>query len=77
MSDAELVEEIKQAITDSPFYGEVYRKVRACLRYKDIRTSKARVLRLMRGLCARACHGVAHGPRAHDGTIIPDNIDEM
>ncbi len=55
MSDAELVEEIKQAITDSPFYGEVYRKVRACLRYKDIRTSKARVLRLMRdnGLCAK------------------------
>jgi hypothetical protein len=27
MSDAELVEEIKQVITDSPFYGEGHRKV--------------------------------------------------
>ena len=29
------------------------------------------------GLCAKPCHGPTHGPRAHDGTIIPDNIDEM
>ena len=66
-------------ITDSPFYGEGYRKVWARLRYKGIRTSKARVLRLMRenGLCARPCQGAAPGPRAHDGTIIPDTIDEM
>ena len=28
------------------------------------------------GLCAKPCQGAAHGPRAHDGTIIPDNIDE-
>lgn len=79
MSDAELVETIKQVITDSPFYGEGHRKVWARLRYKGIRTSKARVLRLMRenGLCAKPCQGAAHGPRAHDGTIIPDTIDEM
>ena len=79
MSDAELVEAIKQVITDSPFYGEGHRKVWARLRYKGIRTSKARVLRLMREnrLCAKPCHGAAHGPRAHDGTIIPDTIDEM
>ena len=79
MSDAELVEEIKQVITDSPFYGEGHRKVWARLRYKGTRASKARVLRLMRenGLCAKPCHGAAHGPRAHDGTIIPDTIDEM
>jgi transposase InsO family protein len=79
MTDAELVEEIKQVITDSKFYGEGHRKVWARLRYKGIRTSKARVLRLMRenGLCAKPCQGAAHGPRAHDGTIIPDTIDEM
>jgi hypothetical protein len=79
MSDAELVEEIKQVITDSPFYGEGHRKVWAHLRYKGIRTSKARVLRLMRenGLCAKPCFGAAHGPRALDGTINPDTIDEM
>ena len=79
MSDAALVEKIKQVITDSPFHGEGHRKVWARLRYKSIRTSKARVLRLMRenGLCAKPCHGAAQGPRAHDGTIIPDSIDEM
>ncbi len=79
MSDADLVERIKQVITDSRFHGEGHRKIRARLRCKGIRTSKARVLRLMRenGLCAKPCHGPAHGPRAHDGTIIPDNIDEM
>jgi transposase InsO family protein len=38
-----------------------------------IRTSKARVLRLMRGagLLAPSRVGGARGPRAHDGTIIP------
>ena len=79
MPDAELVEEIRQVITDSPFYGEGHRKLWARLRYRGIRTSKARVLRLMRenGLCAKLCFGAAHGPRAHDGTIIPDSIDEM
>lgn len=79
MSDAELVEAIKQVITDSPFYGEGHRKVWARLRYKSICTSKARVLRLMRanGLCAKPCQGAAHGPRAHDGTIIPQTIDAM
>ena len=79
MPDAELVEEIRQVITDSPCYGEGHRKLWARLRYRGIRTSKARVLRLMRenGLCAKLCFGAAHGPRAHDGTIIPDSIDEM
>ena len=53
MSDAELVEAIQQVITDSPFYGEGHRKVWARLRYKGIRTSKARVLRLMRAYTKR------------------------
>ena len=79
MPDADLVEEIKQVITDSPFYGEGHRKVWARLRYKGIRSSKARVLRLMRenDLCAKRCQGAAHGPHVHDGTIIPDTVDEM
>ena len=60
MSDAELIEAIKQVITNSPFYGEGHRKVRARLRYKGIRMSKARVLRLMRenGLCAKSCQSL-------------------
>ncbi len=48
MSDAELTRGIRQVITDSRFHGEGYRKVWARLRYKGIRTSKVRVLRLMR-----------------------------
>ncbi len=78
LSDADLAREIRQVITDSRFHGEGYRKVWARLRYKGIGTSQARVLRLMRenGLCAKPCRGPAHGPRAHDGTIIPDGIDE-
>ncbi len=61
------------------FHGEGDRKVWARLRYKGIRTSQARVLRHMRksGLCAKPCRGPAQGPRAHDGTIVPDGIDEM
>ena len=59
MSDADLVGEIRQVITNSRFHGEGYRKVWARLRYKGIRTSKVRVLRLMRetGLCAKPCQG--------------------
>ena len=79
MSDADLARETGQVITGSRFHGEGYRKVWARLRYKGIRTSQARVLRLMRGngLCAKPCRGPAHGRRAHDGTIIPDGIDGM
>ena len=57
MSDAELTREIRPVITDSKFHGEGHRKIWARLRYKGIRTSKARVLRLMRenGLSVRPC----------------------
>jgi len=72
-SDARLTEEIRAALAASPFLGEGYRKVWAKLRYRGIRTSKARVLRLMRGagLLAPSRVGGARGPRIHDGTIIP------
>ena len=29
------------------------------------------------GLCAKPCFEAVHGPRAQDGTIIADSIDEM
>src|SRR3954462_5283817 len=43
-----------------------------------IRTSKRRVLRLMRehGLLVPSRTGAPRGPRTHDGTIIPDRVDE-
>ena len=78
-SDEELVGHIRRILTESPFHGEGYRKVWARLRYQGIRTSKERVRRLMRehGLQAPQRVGHPHGPKAHDGTIITEEPDEM
>jgi transposase InsO family protein len=79
MPDADLVEEIRRVLHDSPFHGEGHRKVWARLRIAGIRTSKRRVLRLMRknDLLAPSRVGSPRGPRSHDGTIIPDAVDVM
>jgi putative transposase len=79
MPDDALVGAIRQLLVDSPFHGEGYRKVWARLRFKGVRTSKRRVLRLMPAhqLLAPQRAGRAHGPRAHDGTITTERVDEM
>ena len=79
MSDAALVEAIRALLADSPFHGEGYRKIWARLRFAGIRTSKRRVLRLMRAhdLLAPGRVGRPHGPKAHDGTIRTERVDEM
>jgi hypothetical protein len=59
-SDAELVQHIKTILAESPFHGEGYRKVWARLRYAGIRTSKRRVLRLMRENQLLAPHRRGH-----------------
>jgi transposase InsO family protein len=76
-TDAELTDHIRQVLASSPFVGEGHRKVWARLRVAGIRTSKGRVLRLMRaaGLLAPVRTGHPHGPKAHGGTIIPDQPD--
>jgi transposase InsO family protein len=78
-SDGELLDEIRAVLTASPFFGEGHRKVWARLRWQGVRTSKARVLRLMREaqLLAPTRAGHAHGPKAHDGTITTDQPDQM
>lgn len=78
-SDAELVEKIRAVLAASLFLGEGYRKVWARLRWQEVRTSKARVLRLMReaNLLAPTRVGHAHGPKAHDGTITTEQPDQM
>lgn len=78
-TDAELTERIRDVLARSPFVGEGYRKVWARLRGAGIHTSKGRVLRLLRaaGLLAPTRVGHPHGPKAHDGTIIPDRPDAM
>jgi putative transposase len=79
MSDAGLAAAIRTIVAASPFHGEGHRKVWARLRLRGIRTSLRRVLRLMRehGLLAPSRAGRLHGPRSHDGTIIPDAVDTM
>jgi len=78
-ADHDLVPHIKRLLTDSPFHGEGYRKVWARLRYAGLRTSKRRVLRLMREhqLLAPQRRGRRPGPRVHDGTITTTRINEM
>jgi transposase InsO family protein len=73
------VDHIRRVLEASPFPGEGYRKVWARLRHGGIRTSPRRVLRLMRAhqLLAPTRHGHPHGPKAHDGTIIPAHIETM
>jgi uncharacterized protein YoaH (UPF0181 family) len=79
MPDQGLVETIRQLLADGPSHGEGYRKVWARLRFAGIRTSKRRVLRLMRAhdLLAPGRVGRPHGPKAHDGTIRTERVDEM
>jgi putative transposase len=78
-SDAALLEQIQAVLAASPFLGEGHRKVWARLRWQGVRTSKARVLRLMREaqLLAPTRGGHAHGPKAHDGTITTEQPDQM
>jgi putative transposase len=79
MPDDALVGVIRALLAASPFHGEGYRKVWARLRFKGVRTSKRRVLRLMRAhqLLAPGRVGRPRGPRAHDGTITTERVDEM
>jgi putative transposase len=79
MADEALVAAIRRLLADSPFHGEGYRKLWARLRFSGIRTSRRRVLRLMRehGLLAHQRAGRPHGARAHDGTITTERVDVM
>jgi transposase InsO family protein len=79
MPDEALVAAIREVLTASAFHGEGYRKVWARLRFAGVRTSRRRVLRLMRehGLLAHQRTGPARGPRSHDGTITTERVDEM
>jgi transposase InsO family protein len=78
-SDDDLVAAIRQLLTGSPFHGEGHRKLWARLRFAGLRTSRRRVLRLMRehGLLAHQRAGRPHGSRAHDGRITTERVDVM
>jgi len=78
-SDEELVEQIRQVIAVSPFHGEGHRKIWARLRLKGFRTSKDRVLRLMREqqLLAPQRHIKPAEPNPHAGTIVTERPNQM
>src|SRR5205085_5746010 len=65
LSDAELVTAIRQLVEECVFSGEGYRKIWARLRQQGIRTSKDRVLQLLReNSCSRR-----HGSQSRFGAI--------
>jgi putative transposase len=78
-SDEELVAEIRQLLAAPVFAGEGYRKIWARLRHKGVRTSKDRVLRLLRAnqllSPARQPEPVRTNP--HEGTIVTEVPDQM
>lgn len=80
LDDSQLTEAIRAVLADSLFPGaEGHRKAWARLRAKGIRTSLARVLRLMREanlLCPPTAKRVL-GPKEHNGTIVTDAPDLM
>ncbi len=77
-SDAVLLEKIREVIAVSPFHGEDHRKVWARLRFKEVRTSKARVLRLMREAQLLAPSRTLPKPaNPHPGTIITERPNEI
>lgn len=78
-SDQELTEQIRRVITQTPFFGEGHRKIWARLRLEGIRSSKRRVLGLMRqaGLLAPARRPEMVSINPHDGTILTDRPNRM
>ena len=79
VSDAELLVEIRQLLSTPVFAGEGYRKIWARLRHKGVRTSKDRVLRLLRQnqllSPSRQPNPAASNP--HEGTILTEAPDQM
>ena len=78
-TDEVLTERIREQIAASPFSGEGHRKVWARLRVAGIRSSKARVLRLMRQaqLLAPQRLAVPVVEKTHSGTITTDHPNRM
>lgn len=79
LADDALLAAIRAVLAETPWIGEGYRKVWAMLRHKGTRTSKGRVLRLMREhqlLAPHRAQGVAE-TKAHEGTITTETPDTM
>lgn len=78
-SDEELVGEIRQLLAEPVFTGEGYRKIWARLRHRGIRTSKDRVLRLLREhqLLSPSRQPEPARSNPHEGTIVTEAPNQM
>jgi putative transposase len=78
-TDEELMVEIRQLLSAPVFTGEGYRKVWARLRHKGVRTSKDRVLRLLREhqLLSPSRQPEARRRNPHEGTIVTEAPNQM
>jgi transposase InsO family protein len=79
LSDEELVAEIRELLAQPIFTGEGYRKIWARLRFKGVRTSKDRVLRLLREhqLLSPSRQPEPGRSNPHEGTIVTTAPDQM
>jgi putative transposase len=79
LSDEELITGIRQLLAEPVFSGEGYRKIWARLRHKGIRTSKDRVLRLLREhqLLSAARQPEPARSNPHEGTIVTEAPNQM
>src|SRR5438309_6691735 len=79
LSDSELVSAIRQLLDAAVFSGEGYRKIWARLRHQGIRTSKDRVLQLLREnqLLSPARRPEPVRSHPHEGTIIAERPNQM
>lgn len=79
LSDAELVTKIRELLAEPVFSGEGYRKIWARLRHNGTRTSKDRVLRLLREhqLLSPARQPEQRPTNPHEGTIVTTAPDQM
>ena len=73
-----MTKKIRAVLAESPFYGEGHRKLWARLRFEQVRTSKARVLRLLREAQLLAPSRTLPKPEnPHSGTIITERPNQV
>ena len=79
LSDEELLAEVRQLLAAPVFTAEGYRKIWARLRHKGVRTSKDRVLRLLREnqLLSPSRQAEPGETNPHEGTIVTEAPDRM
>lgn len=79
LNDAELLEQIRAVLIESPFLAEGYRKAWARLRNRNVKVGPKRVLRVMREAAILAPTRARRtlGPRNHDGKIITERPNQM